>query len=67
MHAAYNNYSVYRVYSYSVLLLDDVKKISILKHGVGIEGQKVRKQVKDQRSMETNKDGAQVMLENKNK
>ena len=35
-----------------------------LKNGIGIKGQKVRKQV---RSMEANKDGAQVLLENKNK
>ena len=36
-------------------------------NGIGIEGQKVCKQVGDQRSMEPNKDGAQVLLENKNK
>ena len=45
------------------VILDDVKKFSILKNGIGIEGQKVRKQV---RSMKVNKDGAQVLLENKN-
>ena len=40
---------------------------SILKNGIGIEGQKICKQVRDQRSTEANKDGAQVLLENKNK
>ena len=37
--------------------LDDIKKITILKNGIGIEGQKVRKQVRDQRN------SAQVLLE----
>ena len=46
------------------VILNDVKKIPILKNEIGIEGQKVRKQV---RSMEANKNGAQVLLENKNK
>ena len=35
--------------------------LAFLKNGVGIEGQKVHKQVKDQRN------GAQVLLENENK
>ena len=33
----------------------------------GSKVKKVRKQVRDQRSMEVNKDVAQVLLENKNK
>ena len=41
--------------------LDDIKKIAILKNGIGIEGQKVCKQVRDQRN------GTQVLLENENK
>ena len=43
--------------------LDDVK-FSILKNGIGIEGQKVLKQARDhdQRSMEPNKDGPQLSV-----
>ena len=37
--------------------LDDIKKLAILKNGIGIEDQQVRKQVRDQRS------SAQVLLE----
>ena len=37
------------------------------KNGMGIKGKKVQKQVRDQRSMEGNEDGAQVLLENENK
>ena len=46
--------------------LDDTKKFSILRNEIRIKGQKVRKQVRDQRSMETNKDDAQLLLKNKN-
>ena len=41
--------------------LDDIKKFAFLKNGIGIEGQKVFKQVRDQRN------GVQVLLENENK
>ena len=41
--------------------LDDIKKFAILKNGIGIEGQKVHKQVRDQRN------SAQMLLEIKNK
>ena len=37
--------------------LDDIKKFAILKNVIGIEDQKVRKQVRDQRNC------AQVLLE----
>ena len=35
--------------------LDDIKKFSILKNGIGIECQKVQKQVTDERNIEANK------------
>ena len=41
--------------------LDDIKKFAILKNGIGIKGEKVCKQVRDQRN------GAYVLLENENK
>ena len=37
-------------------------KFSILKNGIGIKSQKVRKQVRLQSSLEANKDGTQVLL-----
>ena len=37
--------------------LDDIKKFAILKNGIGIEGQKICKHVRDQRN------SAQVLLE----
>ena len=36
--------------------LDDIKKFAILKNGIGIKGQKVHKQVRDERN------GAQMLL-----
>ena len=48
-----------------VVFIDDVKQFSILKIRIGIEGKKVHKQVRDQRSIEANKDGAQMLLEKK--
>ena len=36
-----------------IFILDDFKKIAILKKGIGIESQKLYKQVKDQKSIET--------------
>ena len=44
-----------------VYTLDDIKKIEILKNGIGIKGQKVCKQVRDQRN------GARMLLEIENK
>ena len=38
-----------------------LKKFQFLKNGIGIEGQKVPKQVRDQTITEANKDGAQVI------
>ena len=38
---------------------------SLLKNRIEIKGKKGHKQVRHQRSTETNKDGAQVLLENK--
>ena len=43
--------------------MDKKLKIFKFKNGIGIEGQHVR----DQRITETNKEGAQVLLENNNK
>ena len=44
-----------------IMKLDNIKKFAILKNGIGIKGQKVHKQVRDQRN------GAQMLLEIENK
>ena len=41
-----------------------ILKKSIFKNRIGIKGQKSKKQVRNQRSIEENKDAAQVLLEN---
>ena len=44
-----------------------LKNYQFYKIEQGLKIKKVHKQVRDQRNMEANKDGVQVLLENKNK